>query len=141
MVFWAAIRWILYIIGTILILYLILPLLWKVWARYLNAAYKPSKWDQIAQPQPNQIQATTPEVKVDETGSYEIAFGNGRKFSTGTLQIHFRGQWYHAHPSNEAKTLHLQSIEKKLDSDVFGNYEITSIKWKIEGTSIPSILA
>ncbi|NVM27619.1 MAG: multiubiquitin domain-containing protein [Candidatus Helarchaeota archaeon] len=141
MVLWTVIRYILYVVGTFLIIYLILPLLWKVWARFLDASYKPSKWDQIAQPQPNQIQATVPEVKVDESGSYEIAFGEGRTFSGGTLQIHFQGQWYHAHPSadssNGAKALRLQSIEKKSDSDEFENCEITSMKWEIEGTSIP----
>ncbi|MFX1296319.1 MAG: hypothetical protein ACFFD2_15890 [Promethearchaeota archaeon] len=115
----------------------LLPIVWKVWSNLLNAAYKPSHLDYIAQPEPNQIQTNIPEVNVDESGNYEIQFGNGRKFYNGTLQIHYQREWFYAHPVNKEKTLKLISIENTSDYDIFGTYKRILMKWELEGTSIP----
>ncbi|MHA1264196.1 MAG: hypothetical protein ACTSRS_03085 [Candidatus Helarchaeota archaeon] len=137
MVFWIPL---LVVILIFLLLYLGLPLLWKIAPGILgggNAAYKPSKLDKIAQPAPNQIQASYPEVVIDETGKYEITFGLGRKFSNGILQVHFRGEWYHSHPISVNKALLLQSSKQLESSDSLGSFQQTIMNWTLEGTSIP----
>lgn len=129
-----------YFIGFFIILtliYLILPLGWKIVAPWFNAAFKPSKLDRIAKPDPNQLQNSIPEVVINELGNYEITFGLGRKFSNGMLQIHYKKQWFSSNPVKKwDKSLKILSIEKTSDSDIFGTFKSLCMNWNLEGTSI-----
>ena len=74
---------------------------------------------------------------MDVTGGYRISFGVAREFTGGTLQIHYQGQWYSSHPSqNKDKSLRLISIEESSGSDTFGTFQKKTLKWNLEGTSI-----
>ncbi|MHA1649304.1 MAG: hypothetical protein ACTSYB_03840 [Candidatus Helarchaeota archaeon] len=115
-------------------IYLFLPIIWKLWAVKVNAAYKPSKLDIIAQP--TSPQNNIPEVIINESGLYEIKFGNGRIFYNGTFQIHYKNQWYAAHAEDKKKKLKLLAIQQSSNIDVFGSFEKTSITWELEDTSI-----
>ncbi len=115
-----------------------MPLLWKFAPEVLgagNAAYKPSNLDQTAQPKPNQIQASIPEVIIDETGKYEIRFGEGRRFSNGTVQLNHKNEWFSAHPLQGENALKLLLIEKSDGSDPLGVFKSTLMKWELENTS------
>ena len=114
-----------------------MPLGWKLFAPLFNAAYRPGKLDQLAAPQPDQPQFHIPSVEVDNTGRYEINFGSGRRFYNGTLQIHYQGQWFYAHPLKGEKSIKLIAIEKTSTSDAFGTANRILIKWELEGISIP----
>jgi len=122
---------------ALILIYLLLPFGWKIFASWYNAAYKPNKLDQIAQPKPKQLQDSIPTVSVDEAGGYRISFGVAREFISGTLQIHYQGQWYSSHPSQiKDKSLKLISIEEFSGSDIFGTFQKKVLKWNLEGTSI-----
>ena len=138
MEFWISfLRYVLEFFLALILIYLLLPFGWKIVAPWFNAAYRPSKLDQIAQPMPDQPQDAIPKVMVDETGSYKIHFGVSREFTNGMLQIHYQRQWYSSHPSKKKdKSLKLISIEESSSSDIFGTFKKVSMQWNLEGTSI-----
>ncbi|MHA1359052.1 MAG: hypothetical protein ACTSRC_13095 [Candidatus Helarchaeota archaeon] len=125
------------IIGFFILMYLGLPIIWRLWAPTLNAAYKPSDLDLIAQPHPDQVQDNIPKVNVDESGKYEISFGQGRRFYNGTLQIHYENQWYFAHGSDDNPSLKLTAVKRDTGSDNLGSFHMTIMKWELKNSKIP----
>ncbi len=125
-----------FFVSFFVIAYFLIPLIWKIWALRVNAAYRPSKLDRFAQPEFDQVQNCIPEVIVDAFGRYEINFGKGRRLSNGTLQIHYQNRWYSAHASQKNQSIKLISLEKSTSSDIFGTFERIFMKWELEGTAI-----
>ncbi len=113
-----------------------MPLAWKYLLYSGKASYQPSRFDEIAQPKPDQIQNHIPEVYVNDDGSYEIKFGKSRRFYNGTLQVYFKNQYYSAHPVHQEKALNFISKEESSDSDVFGSFKRILMRWELEGTTI-----
>ncbi len=125
------------IIGLFILAYFGLPIIWRIGALRANAAYQPSDLDQIAEPQPGQTQCNIPVMKIDESGHYEVLFGDGRRFHSGTCEVHFESQWYSAHRLSATHSLELISIEDDAASDNLGSFQRTTMIWKLQDKEIP----
>ncbi|MHA1731645.1 MAG: hypothetical protein ACTSU5_06860 [Promethearchaeota archaeon] len=129
-----SIGWILVRVALVsVVVYLLLPLGWKIVAPRFNASYVVDKnLDAIAQPNPEQEMYDHPEVVVDDTGGYSVNFGVGRFFREGSLEVHHAGEWYSSHPRGQKrKLLTLERVVGFNKSDELGSWAGSELTWKL----------
>lgn len=121
----------------LLVVYLLLPVGWKIIAPRFNAAYKPSDLDERARPAADNPQDPIPRVEVDDTGGYEVQFGPDRAFRDGQVRVHYHGAWYASDPTGGQKRL-VPSAPESVGpgEDALGAFTRTQTRWELEGTGL-----
>ncbi|GAB4328518.1 MAG: hypothetical protein Kow0069_35710 [Promethearchaeota archaeon] len=120
------------LVVVLLVAYLLLPLGWKLVAPKFNAAHVPGPLD--AKAEPRAPQALKPSLRVDESGGYEVVFGEGRKFARGVVEVHHAGTWYSSHPKAGQIALELASPpSEEAGSDELGAFTRHRTVWKVPG--------